>query len=133
MSRVLAACLMALLAVNAQARIYKCKDANGQIRYSDNVCAATGSDNAATLKKTPSTRPSEKAATAKPPPPSPPPPAESASSSPRVPPSNYTCQGKTRCTEMTSCEEAVYYLKHCPGVKIDGDNDGTPCEDQWCP
>jgi excalibur calcium-binding domain-containing protein len=25
-----------------------------------------------------------------------------------------------------------FYLDHCPGVQIDGDNDGIPCESQWC-
>ena len=44
----------------------------------------------------------------------------------------YTCQGKTRCTQMTSCAEATFYLKNCPGVEIDGDGDGIPCESQWC-
>ncbi|WPD21660.1 MAG: excalibur calcium-binding domain-containing protein [Candidatus Electrothrix scaldis] len=46
--------------------------------------------------------------------------------------SKYTCKGKTRCNEMRSCEEAKFYLKHCPGTKMDGDHDGIPCEDQWC-
>lgn len=45
---------------------------------------------------------------------------------------DFTCEGKTRCTEMTSCAEARFYLAHCPGVKIDGDHDGVPCESQWC-
>ena len=36
-------------------------------------------------------------------------------------PGNFACEGKTRCTEMTSCEEAKFYLKNCPGVEIDGD------------
>jgi cold shock CspA family protein len=44
----------------------------------------------------------------------------------------FQCQGKIYCSEMTSCEEAVFYLKNCPGVKIDGDGDGIPCESQWC-
>jgi hypothetical protein len=44
----------------------------------------------------------------------------------------YACQGKTRCTEMTSCEEALFYRQYCPGVMIDGDADGIPCESQWC-
>ncbi|MEE4359803.1 MAG: cold shock domain-containing protein [Desulfococcaceae bacterium] len=44
----------------------------------------------------------------------------------------YQCQGKIWCSEMTSCEEAVFYLRNCPGVKIDGDRDGIPCESQWC-
>lgn len=44
----------------------------------------------------------------------------------------FECRGKTRCNQMTSCEEAKFYLRNCPGVKIDGDRDGVPCEDQWC-
>jgi len=46
--------------------------------------------------------------------------------------SNYECQGKTRCHEMTSCDEAMFYLRNCPGVMIDGDGDGIPCEDGLC-
>ena len=45
---------------------------------------------------------------------------------------SYSCSGKVYCSEMTSCEEARYYLVNCPGVKIDGDVDGIPCESQWC-
>jgi hypothetical protein len=26
----------------------------------------------------------------------------------------------------------MFYLKHCPGVEIDGDHDGIPCEQQLC-
>nr|WP_315227556.1 excalibur calcium-binding domain-containing protein [uncultured Albidiferax sp.] len=33
---------------------------------------------------------------------------------------------------MTSCTEAKYFLAHCPGVKMDGNHDGVPCEMQWC-
>ncbi len=44
----------------------------------------------------------------------------------------YTCKGKIRCSEMTSCDEAKFYLKNCPNVKIDGDKNGVPCEKQWC-
>jgi cold shock CspA family protein len=50
----------------------------------------------------------------------------------RQPAAVFSCQGKQRCTEMTSCEEAIYYLTNCPGVEIDGDGDGIPCEIQWC-
>ncbi len=45
---------------------------------------------------------------------------------------SFKCEGKTRCSQMTSCEEATFYLKNCPGVKIDGDNDGIPCERELC-
>ncbi|HTP75198.1 MAG TPA: excalibur calcium-binding domain-containing protein [Burkholderiaceae bacterium] len=44
----------------------------------------------------------------------------------------FRCDGRTRCSQMTSCEEATFFLRNCPGVKMDGDNDGVPCEQQWC-
>jgi cold shock CspA family protein len=44
----------------------------------------------------------------------------------------FQCQGKRYCSQMTSCEEATFYLKNCPGVEIDGDGDGIPCESQFC-
>lgn len=44
----------------------------------------------------------------------------------------YRCDGRTHCSQMTSCEEAKFFLRNCPGVKIDGDGDGIPCEKQWC-
>lgn len=46
--------------------------------------------------------------------------------------SPFKCEGKTRCNQMTSCAEAMYYLNNCPGSVTDGDGDGRPCEDQWC-
>ena len=45
---------------------------------------------------------------------------------------NYSCQGKEHCSEMSSCSEAVFYLENCEGTKIDGNGDGVPCEMQWC-
>jgi len=45
---------------------------------------------------------------------------------------NFQCMGKTHCSEMTSCEEATFYLNNCPNTEIDGDGDGVPCESQWC-
>jgi len=46
--------------------------------------------------------------------------------------SPYRCDGRTHCSEMTSCEEAEFFLANCPGVKMDGGGDGVPCEKQWC-
>jgi hypothetical protein len=46
--------------------------------------------------------------------------------------SPYQCDGRTHCSEMTSCEEAEFFLANCPGVKMDGGGDGVPCEEQWC-
>lgn len=46
--------------------------------------------------------------------------------------SPYQCDGRTMCSQMRSCGEAQYFLQHCPGTAMDGDNDGVPCEQQWC-
>ncbi|WP_417067050.1 cold shock domain-containing protein [Niveibacterium terrae] len=45
---------------------------------------------------------------------------------------SYRCDGRQYCSQMHSCDEAKYFLKHCPDVKMDGDHDGVPCEEQWC-
>lgn len=42
------------------------------------------------------------------------------------------CDGRTHCSQMRSCAEATYFLQHCPNTQMDGDNDGVPCERQWC-
>ena len=47
-------------------------------------------------------------------------------------PSAYRCDGRTMCSQMTSCAEATWVLKNCPGTKMDGNNDGVPCEQQFC-
>lgn len=38
------------------------------------------------------------------------------------------CGHKKHCSEMTSCEEAQFYLTHCDAKMLDGDGDGVPCE-----
>ena len=38
------------------------------------------------------------------------------------------CGGKRYCREMTSCEEAKFYLQQCGRSSLDGDKDGVPCE-----
>lgn len=48
------------------------------------------------------------------------------------PSAKYNCDGRIHCSQMTSCEEAKFFLDNCPGTKMDGDNDGIPCEQQWC-
>lgn len=45
---------------------------------------------------------------------------------------SYQCDGRLHCNQMTSCEEANWFLKNCPGVKMDGDMDGLPCERGPC-
>lgn len=48
------------------------------------------------------------------------------------PAQKFECDGRTHCSQMTSCAEAIYFLKNCPNTKMDGDGDGVPCESQWC-
>jgi endonuclease YncB( thermonuclease family) len=38
------------------------------------------------------------------------------------------CNGKRFCRQMTSCAEARFYLNVCRVQSLDGDSDGTPCE-----
>lgn len=52
---------------------------------------------------------------------------------PEVNATQFSCDGRTHCSEMSSCAEAKYFLKNCPNTKMDGNNDGVPCEQQWCP
>jgi cold shock CspA family protein len=42
------------------------------------------------------------------------------------------CDGRKMCSQMTSCAEAIWFIRHCPGTKMDGDRDGVPCEGHWC-
>lgn len=44
----------------------------------------------------------------------------------------FQCDGRTHCSQMRSCEEARYFIQHCPNTQMDGDRDGEPCEQQWC-
>ena len=48
------------------------------------------------------------------------------------PAAQFSCDGRIYCSQMTSCEEAEYFLENCPGVKMDGEGDGVPCERRWC-
>ena len=49
-----------------------------------------------------------------------------------VPGTNFQCDGRQHCSQMTSCAEATYFIQNCPNTKMDGDRDGIPCERQWC-
>jgi len=53
-------------------------------------------------------------------------------SRPPAPPSYYSCDGRTMCSQMTSCSEATYFIRNCPNTRMDGNHDGVPCESQWC-
>jgi len=47
-------------------------------------------------------------------------------------PADFKCDGRNMCSQMTSCREATLFLQNCPGMKMDGNGDGEPCEQQWC-
>jgi cold shock CspA family protein len=51
---------------------------------------------------------------------------------PESAPSRYSCDGRTMCSQMSSCDEAKYFIRNCPNTEMDGDRDGVPCETQWC-
>jgi len=40
----------------------------------------------------------------------------------------FTCSGKRYCRQMTSCEEAHFYLRSCGISSLDGNGDGKACE-----
>lgn len=51
---------------------------------------------------------------------------------PTLPEAEYQCDGREHCSQMKSCAEAEFFLANCPGVKMDGDGDGLPCERGPC-
>lgn len=108
---------------------------NGSVSYQQTPCSSTQARKDPTLDELNAAEKKRRAAsnttkaTAIPVPLSPPgelsPPAPTASN-------RYRCDGRKHCSQMSSCAEAKFFLSNCPGVKMDGDNDGIPCEEQWC-
>ena len=45
---------------------------------------------------------------------------------------NMKCDGRKYCSQMKSCKEAKFFLQKCPNTSMDGNNDGIPCQRQWC-
>ncbi len=52
----------------------------------------------------------------------------SATTSPVISISKYSCDGRQHCSQMILRSEAEFFTKHYPNTKMDGDNDGIPCE-----
>lgn len=51
---------------------------------------------------------------------------------PRLPAKpRFQCDGRQHCSQMSSKEEAQFFLENCPDTKMDGDNDGEACERQF--
>jgi hypothetical protein len=44
---------------------------------------------------------------------------------------SFRCDGRQHCSQMTSYDEAVFFIKNCPDTIMDGDGDGVPCERQF--
>ena len=42
--------------------------------------------------------------------------------------SSFKCDGRVYCSQMTSRAEAEFFVGNCPNTKMDGDDDGIPCE-----
>ncbi len=45
--------------------------------------------------------------------------------------SDFTCDWREHCSQMSSFEEALFFINYCPNTKMDGDHDGVPCERQF--
>lgn len=120
--------LAAALSPLAGAQVHKCV-IDGVVTYQNTACPG-------------GTRPPDPVPTRRRPEPSGPPtppasaPAYSGPSAttplPASPSTGYRCDHRRYCSQMTSCEEAYYFLNNCPGTQMDGNHDGVPCEMQWC-
>jgi len=40
----------------------------------------------------------------------------------------FKCDGRQYCSQMSSMDEAIFFINNCPNTKMDGDHDGNPCE-----
>lgn len=59
-------------------------------------------------------------------------PGPASTAAPDVAPASFHCDGRKHCSQMSSCSEAKRFLQNCPGMEMDGDGDGIPCEQQLC-
>ncbi|MFH7764753.1 cold shock domain-containing protein [Acinetobacter sp. BSP-28] len=46
----------------------------------------------------------------------------------RLATTQFKCDERQHCSQMSSRAEAVWYVQNCPNHKMDGDGDGIPCE-----
>jgi hypothetical protein len=124
----------------AASQFYKC-NINGSMHYQQSPCASNEARRPPTVEELnaerqkhlaeekehpaipkPNARPSESSE-----------PFEKARGNQSVAPSGaFKCDSRKFCSQMTSCSEAKYFLSNCQGVKMDGDRNGIPCEQQWC-
>ena len=124
---VMLAVSMAHLALEAATPFFKCTN-DGKVTYQNIPCPSGERRDIPTVEKLNAERQKrllESGIT--------PPTSSAAPVAPiELPANSFKCDGRTHCSQMTSCSEAKYFLKHCPGVNMDGDKNGIPCEQQWC-
>jgi hypothetical protein len=125
--------LAVFFCTNSYGGVYKCADTNGHIVYSKTACN-NKSDHQSIVDV-----PTEQDAPIKLPNATAPITSSSQNNEVTKPSNsgNYKCDGRTRCSQMTSCEEATFFINNCPNTKMDGGRpgeqpDGVPCESQWC-
>ena len=129
----------ALYSINSQGGIYKCTDAKGHVIYTDTACSTkAGRQSVEVSPKQEAPHSSIFSA-----------PTEKikgfiksfssdSTASPKLPANvptakqQYHCDGRIYCSQMGSCAESKFFINNCPYTKMDGDNDGIPCESQWC-
>jgi hypothetical protein len=116
----LAVALFAMGLPDAVAQLHKCVD-NGAVTDQNMRCPASEPRQRPTLDQLNADR-QKKLAQAR----------AAAASSSAAPAARFSCDGRKSCSQMTSCAEATYFLPKCPGVQMDGNRDGIPCEVQWC-
>lgn len=117
----MAGLLVAATAVEA-APINKCV-INGAVTYQQEPCPSKQVRKEPTLEKLNAEEKKRRAAAPSP---------RTLAPAPMTRFSGFSCDTRQYCSQMKSCEEATYFLANCPGVKMDGDRDGIPCEEQWC-
>lgn len=44
----------------------------------------------------------------------------------------YNCDGRRRCDQMTSCEEADFFMRNCAAPNMDEAGNGIACESNGC-
>jgi hypothetical protein len=129
-----------LYSANSLGAIYKCTDVKGHVIYTDTVCSTKAGHQAfEMLPKQEASHPSffsaptqkikgfiksisnDRATN-----------SELPAKAPLVKQQTYHCDGRTYCSQMTSCAEATFFINNCPNTKMDGDSNSVPCESQWC-
>jgi hypothetical protein len=126
------------------ADLYKCT-LNGSTNYQQSPCPTAGTQKRPTLESLNAERKQkladDKAQAALRPAPSPshgalagatPGPSPTTAHPAAAPTTQFRCDGRQHCSQMSSCAEAKFFLANCPGTKMDGDRDGIPCEEQLC-